>query len=54
MAWDKAMACAPALRIQLSSLSALHLGWPYPGLLAPDRLGAGSRRVGSRVHDRSV
>src|SRR5262249_25593004 len=28
-------------------------GLPPPGLLAPDRRDAGSRRVGSRVHDRS-
>ena len=29
-------------------------GLTCPGLLAPDRLGAGSRRVGLRFHDRSV
>jgi hypothetical protein len=28
-------------------------GWTCPGRLAPDRRDAGSRRVGSRVHDRS-
>src|SRR4051794_17417320 len=44
---------ASLARSRSRPLSALHLGWPFPGLLAPDRRDAGSRRVGSRSHGRS-
>ena len=32
----------------VTTLTAVHLGWPYPAPLVPDRLDAGSRGLGSR------
>ena len=32
-----------------TTLAAVHLGWPYHALLVPNRLGAGSRSLGSRL-----
>ena len=33
-----------------TTLTAVHLGWPYHAPLVPDRRGAGSRRFSSRLH----
>src|SRR5262245_23310060 len=33
----------------VTTLAALHLGWPYHALLVPDRPDAGSRDFGSRL-----
>jgi hypothetical protein len=35
----------------VTTLTAVHLGWPYHAPLVPDHPDAGSRRFGSRLHD---